>query len=100
MLAGAQLAGERSFDQPLPLKLTKNTIGAAIGSLVCGFWLIDALGVWGSLSFAIGLNFIIGMVCIFSERVISRKKNLPDAVSAKGLMAREKSSLSMGLDRR
>jgi spermidine synthase len=69
-----------------------NTIGAAIGSLVCGFWLIDALGVWGSLSFAIGLNFIIGMVCILTERVISRKQNIPDEVSAKGLISREKSS--------
>ena len=42
-----------------------NTIGAAAGALLCGFWLIDSLGVWGSLSFAIILNTIIGALCVF-----------------------------------
>jgi len=29
-----------------------NTIGAALGSLLCGFWLINLWGVWGTLVFA------------------------------------------------
>jgi spermidine synthase len=41
-----------------------NTIGAAAGSLLCGFWLINLLGVWGVLALAIALNAGIGIVCI------------------------------------
>ena len=42
-----------------------NTIGAAAGSLLCGFWLISAFGVWGVVLIAIILNTIIGGVCVF-----------------------------------
>jgi len=42
-----------------------NTIGAAAGSLLCGFWLINHLGVWGTLIFAVLINAMIGMFCIF-----------------------------------
>ncbi len=45
-----------------------NTIGAAFGSLLCGFWLINYLGVWGSLLFAIVLNASIGFLCLFLSR--------------------------------
>lgn len=41
-----------------------NTIGAAVGSLLCGFWLINGLGVWGTLVFAIFLNTGIGISCL------------------------------------
>ncbi|MFO7569174.1 MAG: fused MFS/spermidine synthase, partial [Smithellaceae bacterium] len=41
-----------------------NTIGAAAGSLLCGFWLIASLGVWGAMILAIVLNVGIGLVCI------------------------------------
>lgn len=42
-----------------------NTIGAAAGSLLCGFWLINTLGVWGVLTTAIVLNAAIGGVCVW-----------------------------------
>ena len=42
-----------------------NTVGAAAGSLLCGFWLISAFGVWGVIGIAIVLNTIIGAVCVF-----------------------------------
>jgi spermidine synthase len=48
-----------------------NTIGAAVGSVLCGFWLINHLGVWGSLIFAIVLNAIIGLVCIVLSRTLA-----------------------------
>ena len=48
-----------------------NTIGAAVGSLLCGFWLINVWGVYGTLFFAIFLNAIIGIICI----VVSYKKS-------------------------
>ena len=41
-----------------------NTIGAAVGALLCGFWLINLFGVWGTLFFAVLLNGIIGVVCL------------------------------------
>jgi len=41
-----------------------NTIGAAIGALICGFWLIEFLGVWGSLVFAVSVNVVIGVSCL------------------------------------
>ena len=47
-----------------------NTIGSAAGSLLCGFWLISAMGVRGVLFLAVFLNVVIGVLCI----VISIKK--------------------------
>jgi spermidine synthase len=41
-----------------------NTIGAATGALICGFWLIAALGVWGTLLAAVAVNCLIGIVCL------------------------------------
>ena len=41
-----------------------NTIGAALGSLVCGFWLINLWGVRGSLVFAVSINTVIGLACL------------------------------------
>ena len=46
-----------------------NTIGAALGSLVCGFWLISLWGVWGTLAAAVAVNFMIGLACLaFSHK--------------------------------
>ena len=41
-----------------------NTIGAALGALVCGFWLVSILGVMGTLICAVTMNVAIGIVCI------------------------------------
>jgi spermidine synthase len=50
-----------------------NTIGAATGSFVCGFWLIARLGVSGSLLSAVLINSAIGMLCLAaSYRIASR----------------------------
>ena len=60
-----------------------NTIGAAMGALLCGFWLITLLGVWGTLFFAVLLNGMIGVVCLlvsYSMRTRSGRQNeLPDS---------------------
>ncbi|MFO7560932.1 MAG: fused MFS/spermidine synthase [Desulfobacterales bacterium] len=45
-----------------------NTIGAAAGSLLCGFWMLSALGILGTLGLAITLNTIIGLICIAVSR--------------------------------
>ncbi len=41
-----------------------NTIGAAFGALLCGFWLISLLGVPGTLVFAVLINGVIGLSCL------------------------------------
>ncbi len=41
-----------------------NTIGGAAGSIICGFWMLQAFGVWASLLMTIAVNCIIGVLCI------------------------------------
>lgn len=55
-----------------------NTVGAALGALLCGFWLINLLGVWGTLIFAVLINGVIGLSCLLvsykvRERRLSKK---------------------------
>jgi spermidine synthase len=45
-----------------------NTIGAAAGSLLCGFWLIQWWGVPGTLVFAVAANSAIGLACLLVGR--------------------------------
>jgi len=60
-----------------------NTIGAALGALLCGFWLINLLGMPGTLIFAVLVNGIIGLSCIKiarkakTEQVVSELKESP-----------------------
>ena len=60
-----------------------NTIGAALGALLCGFWLITFFGVWGTLFFAVLLNGIIGVVCLLVSYSMGtrsgRQSELPDS---------------------
>ena len=44
-----------------------NTIGAALGSLSCGFWLINLWGMTGTLAAAVAINFLIGTACLASS---------------------------------
>jgi spermidine synthase len=41
-----------------------NTIGAAVGAVLCGFLFIAKFGVWGTLGIAVGINFLVGFLCI------------------------------------
>ena len=41
-----------------------NTFGAALGALLCGFWMINAMGVWGSMLAAVAVNCSIGVTCL------------------------------------
>jgi len=51
-----------------------NTIGAALGALLCGFWLINFLGVGGSLIFAVLVNGIIGLSCLLAKYKAETRK--------------------------
>ena len=41
-----------------------NTIGGAAGAVLCGFFLIAWFGIWGTLATAVGINILIGVLCI------------------------------------
>jgi len=67
-----------------------NTIGAAAGSLLCGFWLINNLGVRGSLVFAIILNVLIGAACIIVSYNLGKGRKTPEPMTEAATRAREK----------
>ena len=69
-----------------------NTIGAAAGAFLCGFWLISILGMWGSLFFAIIMNAIIGLLCILVSYRYQRKDKIPRNMTETAIKAREKES--------
>lgn len=50
-----------------------NTIGAAAGSLLCGFWLIQWWGVPGAMGVAVTTNTVIGLACL----LVSRTADMP-----------------------
>jgi len=68
-----------------------NTIGAAAGAFVCGFWLINSLGVWGTLVVAVALNSLIGFACLFAGRKTSSGSpvNRPEPAPAQSIPAEE-----------
>lgn len=41
-----------------------NTIGAATGALLCGFWMINNIGVLGAILAAVVVNCAIGLTCL------------------------------------
>ena len=43
-----------------------NTLGAACGALLCGFFLIRYLGTWGTMGFAAAFNMTIGILCMLA----------------------------------
>lgn len=49
-----------------------NTLGAALGSLACGFVLIRFLGVSGSLRVAVAINLALGAICLLWAAVAQR----------------------------
>ena len=55
-----------------------NTIGAAAGSLICGFWLVQWWGVPGTMAFAVATNSVIGLACL----LVGFKVQLPEGVRA------------------
>lgn len=45
-----------------------NTVGAALGVVLCGFVLIKSLGVWMTLGLFAGLNGLVGVSCLMLSR--------------------------------
>lgn len=63
-----------------------NTIGAAVGALLCGFWLIEFLGVTYTLIFAVAINSLIGLTCLLISPKLSGIHAVPkEKISEKDL---------------
>lgn len=45
-----------------------NTLGAALGAFLTGFFLVEAVGVWGSICVAAGLNGLVALACFVIGR--------------------------------
>jgi len=70
-----------------------NTIGAAVGALLCGFYLIEKIGVTGSLFFIIVINVVIGAVCIHVSKKKSGEKKYSEDAKEKAVSSREKAQI-------
>ncbi|MFH0730722.1 MAG: fused MFS/spermidine synthase [Pseudomonadota bacterium] len=46
-----------------------NTLGAAVGVVLCGFVLLKSLGVWMTLALFAGLNGVVGGACVLLSRL-------------------------------
>ncbi|BBO82314.1 hypothetical protein DSCO28_28800 [Desulfosarcina ovata subsp. sediminis] len=60
-----------------------NTIGAALGVILCGFLLIKSLGVFMSLLLFAGINGVIGLSCILCSRFLSVDSASPEPLRQK-----------------
>jgi spermidine synthase len=49
-----------------------NTVGAAVGAVLCGFFLINKMGIWGTLFVSASMNVFVGVSCIVLGRVLLR----------------------------
>jgi spermidine synthase len=58
-----------------------NTLGAGLGSILCGFFLIRYWGTTATLYFFVGINFMVGAGCLFLSRLFPKTR---EAVPARG----------------
>lgn len=59
-----------------------NSLGAALGVLVCGFVLVHILGLPGTLKFAAGINVVIAVALMVLLRVFPYESTKPERVSS------------------
>jgi spermidine synthase len=75
-----------------------NTIGAAIGSFLCGFWIIGALGVYETLALAIVMNSLLGLACILLSRTQGLKTTAGQHTLSENAPDNEKQYPITGMD--
>lgn len=75
-----------------------NTLGAALGCGLAGFYLIGAVGLWRTAALAAGLNLLVG-VAVFLLHLWLRPEPLPASAPAPASPAPEASSVFHGARR-
>jgi spermidine synthase len=51
-----------------------NTLGAGLGSILCGFFLTRYRGTTATLYFFVGINFLVGAGCLLLSRLFSKRE--------------------------
>ncbi len=69
-----------------------NTVGAALGALLCGFFLINSIGVWGTLFVAVAINILVGFLCILLGRVLPTSAPQTSGTEVAQITSREQPS--------
>jgi len=54
-----------------------NTIGAAVGVVLAGFFMIERLGLWGTIFVIAGVNLAVGLLCAVLGKTIPRFQTDP-----------------------
>jgi len=66
-----------SLGQRVGLLYGVNTIGAAVGVVLAGFFLIERLGLWGTILAVAGLNLTVGLICVVAGKKVLRFQTEP-----------------------
>lgn len=75
-----------------------NTVGAAFGALLGGFWLIDKLGMTYTLLFAVVINCLIGIYCVFIiPRIFARATGATRKTAGAEISATDAGAVKTGL---
>ena len=72
-----------------------NTVGGALGAVLCGFWMIERCGVRGSLFIAVGVNLAIGLLCIVLFGLPHRLTARPDSGGMESGAARPRQDIPL-----
>jgi predicted membrane-bound spermidine synthase len=66
-VARAMVESERVVGRRVAFAYTVNTVGAILGALAVGFWLLPVLGLRGSFLALLGLNLVTGVVLLRAD---------------------------------
>lgn len=72
-----------------------NTVGGAVGAVLCGFLLVKSLGVWSTLGIAALLNLLVGVSCLLLLKYIIPPTLPSDLIPSKNAPSLENTK-SMG----
>jgi len=69
LLVRAVTESERNIGSRIGVLYCMNTLGAALGCLAAGFWMIETFGLRGTNLIAVGVNFVIAIVALALSRL-------------------------------
>ncbi len=83
LLTRVVTASDRSMSRRIGALYCWNTLGACVGCLAAGFWLLDTLGKRATNGVAVGVDLLIGCVAIaLASRRLNHESSEPDVAPA------------------